>query len=355
MNIFERELDQIQSQGLFRTLTTSSGLDFSSNDYLGLSRNDRIRFRLFEHIKNSPQLGSTGSRLLTGNSSEAEELESFLCSVFEVASALVFGSGYLANLAVPCALSSVHTEFFSDELNHASLIDGIRLTKRPYQIFRHNDLNDLEEKLKTSNAGIKAIVTESVFSMDGDLAPVDGLLELASKYSCQLVVDEAHALGVFGRGRFSDPSLITIHTCGKALGAYGAFVTGPKEFRDLLITKSRSFIYTTALPPYVLAHIRFALEEMRARPDLAAKLHENIQFFSGAIQKPALSAIVPVIVSTNEAVTAKAAQLQALGFDVRAIRSPTVQMGKERLRITLKAFHKKDDLQNLARHLKDVL
>lgn len=362
-----KELHSLRENGLWRHLTPHQGIDFASNDYLGLARSPDIRAHLIEFMKKTSQLGSTGSRLITGESEFYQETEALIADLFEVESALIFGSGYLANLGVMTALGSLeNVEFFSDALNHASLIDGMRLTRKPIHIFKHNELNHLESLLKLSTAKRKIIVTESIFSMKGDSPDLKQLLLLIEQFQALLVLDEAHATGVCGKkglGLALDTisnhnQIISIHTCGKALGAYGAFVTSNHHLRKLLINKSRSFIYSTALPPILLAHIQLALHEIQNGTQKNQLAH-NIQFIKKIFTNASLewnSAHIGFIhTPSNQKALAASEFLLAQGIHVRAIRSPTVAPNQEGLRITLKSFHTEQELQLLTNTLTKVI
>lgn len=364
-----RELDlalsAIRERGTYRVCEASQGLlDYASNDYLGLSHCPKIRKKLIAALEEGCALGATGSRLLSGQTLEHERVERFLCQTFHSPSALLFSSGYLANLGVTSALAGLDAEFFSDELNHASLIEGMRGAKKC--IYRHNNMNHLRELLLRSSAQVKAIVTESVFSMDGDLSPLEDLLGLAREFEAWLVIDEAHATGVFGQralgrttGLDSYARIITVHTGGKALGGQGAFVLGEGAFRDLLIQRSRSFIYTTALSPLSCLQLKFALEEILQAPEQGKTLLQESAHFQellpfGLRPQPVASPIVPILLGGNHRVQRVAEKLRSRGFDVRAIRSPTIPEGTERLRITIKSFHKREVNRELAQTLIEV-
>src|SRR4051812_7555926 len=262
------ELLELKAHDLYRCPRDIDGLDFSSNDYLGFAQCPSIRQKLIEFLRDHPQLGSTGSRLVSGQNAMVAELESYLAEVWSAPRALILGSGYLANLGAMVALACDHAEFFSDQLNHSSLIDGMRLARSAVKVFRHNDLGHLKQLLTQSVAERKIIVTESVFSMDGDSPDLIELARLATEFGAYLVVDEAHATGVCGRKGlglmdeidYDIERTCIIHTCGKSLGSYGAFITTSSALAELIINKARTFIYSTALPSYVLAHIKFAVE-----------------------------------------------------------------------------------------------
>jgi 8-amino-7-oxononanoate synthase len=362
--MLEAHLSELQIRSVFRTLSPPSQLlDLASNDYLGLSNSSRIRQQLLHALESGVALSSTGSRLLAGNTHQHEQVESFLQTLFKVESALIFSSGFLANMGVMTAFESDQSEYFSDELNHASLIDGMRLARGKRSVFRHNDLNHLETLLCSSVAPIKVIVSESVFSMDGDLAPLSGLCELAERHSAYLVIDEAHSTGVFGRrglGCMDDlehkpEGLVVVHTAGKALGSQGAFVLSTRKFRDLLVNRARSFIFSTALSPLSVLHIEYALREIVALPGLGARLLQTAQALrSGLPAALGQSQIVPLVVGSNEQAVHLADQLRHRGFEVRAIRYPTVKKGSERLRLTLKSFHSDEIYQKLREAVREV-
>src|SRR5579862_7413522 len=272
-----RELDALREQLQFRTLAMPNGLDLSSNDYLGLSADSRLKSAVAEAVAHATKVGATGSRLLSGNSQDWENLECDFAEFAGTESALYFGSGYAANLGLLTALLEPASTVFSDAMNHASLIDGIRLSGARKVIYPHSDLQFLENALRehTNTPGSKVIVTESVFSMEGDVAPIGALLALAEKYGAELVLDEAHASGVCGpQGRGIAAAsgcerdiLAIVHTCGKALASCGAFVCGSATLKQYLINRARTFIFSTAMPPYMAGQIRAALAIARKADD----------------------------------------------------------------------------------------
>lgn len=363
MQLISKNINNLKDKHIFRNLEIMSGLDFSSNDYLGLSNNEFIKMKLSEHLLNGCALGSTGSRLISGENSIYKETEAFIANLYEAESALIFGSGYLANIGVLTALGGEDTCFFSDELNHASLIDGIKLSKSHYKIFAHNDILQLEDHLLRSSFKRKVIVTESIFSMDGDKSPLIEIIELAKKHDAFVVLDEAHATGVLGgRGLGESENnlqnyhkLVAVHTCSKALGAYGAYVLSNKLIRDLLINCSRSFIYSTGLPPISVLNIRLSLEEIIKSPDLHLKLNENSNYLQKKLGINSSSNILPFIIGNDVLVMRASEKMIKAGFQIRGIRFPSVPKGMERLRITVKSFHQKDQLNQFADTLKDVL
>ena len=349
-----------------RRLLVAEGLkDFSSNDYFGLSRSPQIRQRLIAELAAGCPLGATGSRLLSGNTSQHERVEAYLAQAFRAPAVLLFSSGFLANLGVTSVLANLGAEFFSDSLNHASLVDGIRLTRARKNIFKHNDLCHLETQLQQSVSPVKVIITESVFSMNGDLAPLVEICQLAERYAAWLFIDEAHATGVFGCGRlqgltFDNARTVCVHAGGKALGAQGAFVIASREFKELLVNQARTFIFSTALAPLSALQIEFALQEILSKPQMGADLLQKAQNWRQQLAKAwqadlSQSQIIPIILGENERALQAAAHLREQGYDVRAIRSPTVPMGTERLRITLKSFHNQKDFDELAALLQEVM
>ncbi|HEX3378131.1 MAG TPA: aminotransferase class I/II-fold pyridoxal phosphate-dependent enzyme, partial [Candidatus Acidoferrales bacterium] len=268
MNIHQRilaELSELESRAQLRELQMVHGIDFSSNDYLGLATDPRLKQALAEGVEYSARLASTGSRLLSGHSEVWTRVEHDFAHWVGTDAALYFTSGYAANVGLLSALLQLGDVVFSDSANHASLIDGIRLAKCTRVIFPHLDLEFLEKELQryVSAAGARIIVVESIFSMEGDRAPLADLAALADRYGAELIVDEAHAIGVRGpRGsgcvaeaRLSARVLASVHTCGKALGSAGAFVCGSENLRKFLINRARTFIFNTALPPYFASQV----------------------------------------------------------------------------------------------------
>lgn len=366
MDSLEAELLEIKTRGLLRKPSISTGVDFASNDYLGYSCNSDIHEQLQYFFKLNPQIGATGSRLISGHSSHIEKTEEFLAQSFATEASLIFGSGYLANLGICVALGSIDTEFFSDEFNHASLIDGIRLSKSKVSVYPHLNLEHLNSHLLKSIAKRKVIVTESIFSMDGDAAPLEHLIKLAEQHDGYLIVDEAHSTGTYGAhglGMMKQiqvyPSkTIVVHTCGKALGGYGAFICGTKSLKELLLNKARSQIFTTALPPILVEQIRISVAQLIADKNSLRQLKENVELSKELFCKYDLkhsgSHIIPFILGSNTAVLNAAAQMQKEGINVKAIRSPTVPLGTERIRLTIKSTHKSKDIERMCKTLADL-
>ncbi len=266
-------LEKLRAQSQFRSLKNPSGISLCSNDYLGLASHPRLKQGVADAVARSVRVGSTGSRLLSGNSVEWEDLEAEFARFAGTEAALYFGSGYAANIGLLSSILQPGDVVFSDALNHASLIDGIRLSGAAKVIYPHLDLASLEKSLREQKdaPGAKVIVTESVFSMEGDIAPLRELLTLARAYGAELVVDEAHATGVCGpqgRGMAAECKcerevLASVHTCGKALASSGAFVCGGSALREFLVNRARTFIFSTAMPPYMAGQIGAALELAR--------------------------------------------------------------------------------------------
>lgn len=360
-----RSLREIEGpQGRLLRFEGRDYLNFSSNDYLGLAASPELRAALIRGVERWGS-GSGASRLINGSLQPFHELERALAEFKGSEAALLFNSGYHANLGALSCLLGEGDVAFSDELNHASMIDGVRLAKSKRVIYRHLDLEDLRAKLRSEReagvAGQFLIATETVFSMDGDLAPLDRLIALAEEFDAWLYLDEAHATGVFGEsgaGRFEelreDPRVkdrvIQMGTLGKALGCFGAYVAGPRVLVDYLINRARPFIYTTALPPAVAEAALESLRIVRARPELRQNLWLRIERLRQA-GRSALSPIVPIQVGDSEAALQLSQRLFEQGFWVNAIRPPTVPEGGARLRVTLSAEHKPEDVAALLQAL----
>ena len=362
-----RLLDQRRSDNSLRQLRTTPEnlVDFSSNDYLGLSRSTPLRSRILKAYQEagSTRLGSTGSRLLTGTSDSALATESFLAQLFGSPSALLFGSGYMANLAFFSAVPLRGDTIFYDELSHACIKDGVRLSLAQHFPFRHNDLNHLERKLKEARGAV-FIACESMYSMDGDFAPLKDLVVLAQKYGARLVVDEAHSTGLFGNqgsGLVNALGLrnevyAVIHTFGKAIGLHGACITGSETLGEFLVNFARPFIYTTAPGDFECLSIVEAFKHLQEQPELLTALKHNIATFENR-RKHAEGAqinqgpIQVVLCPGNDQVKAKSLALRQLGFDVRPILSPTVKAGSERLRICLHSFNTEVEINRLCNSL----
>jgi 8-amino-7-oxononanoate synthase len=358
------DLEALRERAQFRALENPPGINLYSNDYLGLAHDPRLKQAVLEAVEVAGAVGSTGSRLLSGNSPEWETLEAEFADFAGTEAALYFGSGYAANIGLVGAIAGRGDLVFSDALNHASLIDGIRLSGATKIIYPHADLNFLAAALRehSTHTGVKLIVTESVFSMEGDVAPIARLSELAEANGAALIVDEAHATGVHGpHGRGICAALglerkvfASVHTCGKALASAGAFVCGGIILRDYLINRARTFIFSTAMPPYMAGQIRAALALTRTADDRRTHLHGisnalRQKLATAGIESGASSTqIIPICLGGNEAALTVASRLQEAGFAVRAIRPPTVPAGTSRIRLSLTASLPLQDISRLA-------
>jgi 8-amino-7-oxononanoate synthase len=358
-----RELDSLRHESQYRSLEIARGINLCSNDYLGLSTDPRLKAAVIGSIKLSTAVGATGSRLLSGNSPEWEHLEKEFAEFAGTQAALYFGSGYAANVGLLSSLLKPGDLVFSDALNHASLIDGMRLSGATKIIYPHRDLAVLETRLHetASSTGAKIIVTESLFSMEGDVAPIAALFALARRHGAEVVIDEAHATGVIGsQGRgitadlgLSPEALAIVHTCGKALASAGGFVCGSENLKNYLVNRARTFIFSTAVPPYFAGQIRAALELAKnAEPEraylraLSDTLRDGLKA-NGVDCGSSSSQIIPVIFGTNAMALHVAEMLQQEGFAVKAIRPPTVPAGTSRIRISLTAKITSEDVRRL--------
>jgi 8-amino-7-oxononanoate synthase len=359
------KLDQrLQDHALRRLSQSNAKIDFSSNDYLGLAKSAAIFHAAHQYlVTNGYQWnGATGSRLLSGNHKVYEEAETYISAFHQSESALIFNSGYDANVGFFSAVPQRGDLILYDELSHASIRDGIQLSKAKAYKFQHNDFEDLEDliiRFKTQNQTIY-VVTESVFSMDGDTPNVEELVTLCEKHECFLVVDEAHALGVFGEKgegliqthQLQSKVFARIMTFGKGLGCHGAAILGSEELKHYLVNFSRSFIYTTGLSPHTVATILMAYQHLEGKPEALSKLRANYIHFNQQKNllglKPLFvrskSAIQSAIIPGNDKVKTIANQLQEKGFDVKAILSPTVPEGQERLRICLHSYNTQEEI-----------
>lgn len=338
MNFLESRLKKRADLGLLRTLSKrSGGIDLTSNDYFGFARESR------EH---SAPGGASGSRLLTGNSRDYEKLEERIAQFHRAESCLIYNNGYMANLGL---LSSLGEGTFLYDLEiHASMIDGMRLGEVKSLAFRHNDLVSLEWRLKKAAPPVFVLI-ESLYSMSGDFAPLKEIVQLCEEYGAHLIVDEAHATGLFGsagEGLVESKVFARVHTFSQALGAHGACVLGSRLLKEMLINFSRPLIYTTALPPSALQQISWSYEKL-AREGVMhrAKLQTLIAYFCKKTGRPvSLSPIQPFVTGNAKELSER---LWRRGIDVRAIISPTVGRGKECLRIVLHSFNEESEIDQL--------
>ena len=349
----DAKLAALASQNRLRRLDAIKGVNLCSNDYLGLSTDPRLREGVASALAAGLPVASTGSRLLSGNAKIWEQLESEIAQFMGSEAALYFNSGYSANLGVLSALIQPGDVVFSDAANHASIIDGLRLAGARKVIFPHLDMDSLERELrmKSESAGQTFIVSESIFSMDGDCASISDLVMLAERYGAELIIDEAHATGVIGpQGRglvaasgFSDRVLVTIHPCGKALAGMGCFVCCSEKLKQYLINQARTFIFSTALPPYMAAQMRaairivaFADQQRNDLGSLSAFLRNQLRE-SGFDIGRGHTQIIPIFLGENDRAVRFSGLLNEAGFGVRPIRPPSVPVGTARLRISLNA------------------
>jgi 8-amino-7-oxononanoate synthase len=367
-----QKLQQREQNNALRKLPVSNNLiDFASNDYLGFANSEEIfnqthDFLLENNIKIN---GATGSRLISGNHNLYQKTEDFIANFHQSETALIFNSGYDANLGFFSSVPQRNDIILYDELCHASIRDGIQMSNAKSYKFKHNDFDDLETIIKRCQTELIEvyIVTESVFSMDGDAPNAEELVTLCEKYNCYLVIDEAHALGVFGNSGegliqyqgLQDKVFARIMTFGKGLGCHGAAILGSQELKSYLVNFARSFIYTTGLSPHSVATILIAYQYLKSEKEEIQKLKNNIQFFNQEKLQMGLkpmfvyskSAIQCAIIPGNEKVKSIANQLQENGFDVKAILSPTVPEGQERLRFCLHSYNSEKEISEVLKQL----
>lgn len=351
----------------FRSLKTQNqGIDFVSNDYLGFASNKNIQTQANQQVeKLAYSNGSTGSRLISGTHPLHKEVESELAHFHHAEAALLFNSGYDANVGLFSAILQKGATVLYDELIHASIRDGIRLSNAKSFKFKHNDLSDLAKKFSKCT-GTVYIAVESVYSMDGDTAPLQDLVNFSNANSCFLIVDEAHSNGVFGEKgvgliqelHLEEAVFARVHTFGKALGCHGAVVLGSQSLRDYLINFSRSFIYTTAASLHSIAVIQAAYKELQTSQAIK-KLHGNIAFFRRFLEEQQLnslfidsnSAIQCCLIPGNTKAKEAASNLEASGFATKAVLAPTVPQGQERLRICLHSYNTFEQIETLLTQL----
>jgi 8-amino-7-oxononanoate synthase len=366
----QNELDELARGAQLRALEEIRGINLCSNDYLALSDDPVLKAATAQSIARAGHVSSTGSRLLSGHSAEWAELEAEFARFAGTEAALFFSSGYAANIGLLSALLKPGDAVFSDALNHASLIDGMRLSGAQKFIYPHGDLKALDAMLERhgTGTGARVIVSESTFSMDGDAPAITQLAALARKHGAELILDEAHATGVCGpegRGRAAAAGcerecLAIVHTCGKALASMGAFVCSSETVKQYLVNRARPFLFSTALPPYFAGQIRAALEIARAAEDRREHLRaiarelRDLLARHGFETREGESPIAPVIVGDNRAALGYAEFLQGRGFAVRAIRPPTVPAGTSRLRFSLTARVTRGDVCRLVDSLVDA-
>ena len=371
--LFNKLNVRLQNNALRKLPQETDLVDFASNDYLGFSNSklifDTTHQYLLEH--NQIQNGATGSRLLSGNHSIYKSAEDYIAQFHQAQSALIFNSGYDANVGFFSAVPQKGDLILYDELCHASIRDGIQLSNAKAYKFQHNDLEDLERLLVRNSEKTIYIVTESVFSMDGDTPNLEELVQLAEKHDAYMVVDEAHALGVLGdKGEglvqslhLQDIVFARIMTFGKGLGCHGAAILGSQELKSYLVNFARSFIYTTGLSPHSVATILMAYQQLEKATYSQQQLKNNIAHFNQEKNRLSLkplfvfskSAIQSAIIPGNEKVKSIAHQLQSKGFDVKPILSPTVPEGQERLRFCLHSYNSENEITQLVQLLSNCI
>jgi len=370
----DEELSRLREQALHRCpavfekaggrirLGSRTYLDFSSNDYLNLSSDPGVIAAAAEHLQHWGA-GAGASRLVTGSLSCHAELETRLAAFKGYPSSLVFGSGYLANAGTITALVGRNDHVFADRLVHASIIDAVALSRARLHRFRHNDAGHLAELASGCPAGgRRLVITESVFSMDGDVAPLEAIAGVARENGMMLMVDEAHATGVFGpagsglvREHGLEPVVnVSMGTLSKAFGGYGGFVACSGPLRDLLVNRARAYIYTTALPPSATGSALAVLDMLAADPEMGSALLANAAFFRERLQREGLdtgeseSQVIPVIVGDATKTLAVADRLREEGLLAIAIRPPTVPLGTARIRLSVTLAHSREDLSRAA-------
>ena len=367
----EEELRTIKAASLYRTLRRVENdqgptlrldgrkvVNFSSNNYLGLANHPALAEAAKEAIDRYGS-GAAASRLISGNMALHEELENRIAEFKGAEAALVFNSGFQVNTGILSTLTGDDDAIFSDELNHASIIDGCRLSRAKTIVYSHGDLNRLESALKQApGARRRLIVTETIFSMDGDEAPLVGIVELSEKYGAWVMVDEAHATGLFGAGGagvvsklgLGDRVLVQMGTLGKALGGFGAYVAGSRALRELLINRCRSFIFTTALPPAIMATALAAIDIVAREPERRDALWHNCRQLADGLKQIGFplaspqSPILPLVVGDAEKCMRLSGRLLENGVFAQGIRPPTVPAGTSRLRLTLMATHRPEHI-----------
>ena len=345
--------------------------DFTSNDYLGLARSVGLQQNIERRTKELglPSHGSTGSRLLSGNSVFARELEQKLALLFRGEAALLFNSGYSANLALISSVAQKGDTILYDQLSHVCLKEGAWLSKAQSFAFRHNDLTDLEARLQKATGNV-FVVVESVYSMDGDMAPLDEMATLCENYGARLIVDEAHSTGTFGQQGnglvcelgLEDSFFARVYTFGKAMGVHGAALVGNADLIDFLVNFGRPFIYTTAMPLHSLVAIEQSFDFLAGMRNLQQVLRQNIESFivdfpqNESIERlKSETSIQPLLLPGNERARSMATRLQAEGYDVRPILAPTVREGEERLRICLHSYNTEEEIKGLCQILSQVI
>ncbi|WP_042332252.1 8-amino-7-oxononanoate synthase [Desulfosporosinus orientis] len=379
-SFIENTLGNLKDNNLFRSMNELSSaqsahvsfqgqdmLMLASNSYLDMSNDGQVKTYTLK-VMEEYGVGSGGSRLTTGTTSIHQQLENLLAKFKGTEAALVYNTGYMANVGIISALCAKDDIVFSDELNHASIIDGCRLSKARIVVYRHNDMDDLEAKIKANPCAKGLIVSDAVFSMDGDIVDLPRLLEIAERYELFSMLDEAHATGVIGKkglgtaeyyGLDKKPDIL-MGTLSKAIGSEGGFVCGKQILIDYLKNKSRSFIFSTSLSPAVTASSIKAIELIMNEPQRVEALQKNIQYFcqclrESGIEADSQTAIIPIIIGGEKQTMEISKELLAQGYYISAIRYPTVKKGSARLRITLMSTHTKEELKRSAQTIGNIV
>ncbi|CCJ08285.1 8-amino-7-oxononanoate synthase [Methylocystis sp. SC2] len=368
---YAQDLASLAARGRLRALASRVGMDFASNDYLALAESPELAAAVTTALARGVPVGAGGSRLLRGNHPEHEALEEEAARFFGAESALYFSAGFTANEALLSTAPQREDLILYDALAHASAHEGMRLARAPNVKFAHNDVGAAEEAIRAwrekGGRGRVWIVVESLYSMDGDKAPLDDLFALAERNEAFLLIDEAHATGVYGPGgrglaaRFEGAeNIVTLHTCGKALGVAGGLLCLPRMLRDFMINRCRPLIFATAPSPLIAASVRAALKIIEAADDRRAELMSRIDVAGAELRRLCAieasgSQIQPIIVGADVRATTLASRLQAHGYDIRAIRPPTVPNGSARLRIALTLNVSDDDVARMIAHLGEEL
>ncbi|MGD9541708.1 8-amino-7-oxononanoate synthase [Methylocystis sp.] len=368
---YAQDLAGLSGRGRSRMLAPRVGLDFASNDYLALAESPELAAAASAAVARGVPVGAGGSRLLRGNHPEHEALEEEAARFFGAESVLYFSAGFTANEALLSTAPQREDLILYDALAHASAHEGMRLARAPNARFSHNDVGAAEDAIRAwRNKGERGrpwIVVESLYSMDGDKAPLDELYALATLNDAFLVIDEAHATGVYGPGGRGlaarlegKDNVITLHTCGKAMGVAGGLLGLPRILRDFMINRCRPFIFATAPSPLIAACVRAALKIIEAADERRGELMARVDFAGAELRRlcaiePSGSQIQPIIVGSDIRATTLASRLQAQGYDIRAIRPPTVPEGSARLRIALTLNTRKEDIARMVAHLGEEL
>lgn len=368
-NKLKAKIEAREQEDALRILKTQENLiDFYSNDYLGLARNLDLQENIFEALKNHEfGIGSTGSRLISGNYQYIAYAEEFMAAYFKSENGLFFSSGYLANVGVFSSIPQKDDVIFYDELSHACIKDGIRLSFADKFAFKHNDVEELESKIKKLGKGTIYIAIESIYSMDGDTAPIEAIVAIAQKYNAYIIVDEAHSTGTcgeFGQGFCVSKNLennifLRIHTFGKAMGCHGAFVACSEETKSFLINFSRPFIYTTAPSFHQVLCAVESIKYLKENNRLIFVLKNKISYFKSQIDSLGLSpkflksesSIQVFMLSGNDLVKKLAQNIQNSGFNVKPILAPTIKKGQERIRLCLHTYNEDSEINKILCHL----